>query len=134
MTNSLGQSTEPRHNRQAALMFDLIAAYVDGDARRVDAIAIQISATGVVDRVLNEAIRFTTYLSAQAETAALQLTVHGIRTSVLSRLTKTVPAHHELAAPHALDLDRTPQPLRRSATAPRATKLHCTLWPPTQPN
>ncbi|QRP42691.1 hypothetical protein [Amycolatopsis sp. FDAARGOS 1241] len=95
---------EQAHRRQcAALLFELIGGYVEGDADRVAQVAGQVDASGRVGEVLAEATRFTSYLTAEARAAGARLRAERIRAGVLSRLAPTVPPHHELAVSAALD-------------------------------
>ncbi|MET7992756.1 hypothetical protein ABZU76_17855 [Amycolatopsis sp. NPDC005232] len=87
----------------AALVFELIGGYVEGDADRVAQVTRQVGASARVGEVLAEATRFAAYLTAEARAAGARLKARQIRTGVLSRLAATVPPHHELAVSAALD-------------------------------
>jgi hypothetical protein len=92
-----------RRGQLAALVFDLIGAYLDENADRVAQIAGQVAATDMVGEVLAEAARFTRFLTMQGQALGARLRVDEIRTAVLSRLSATLPPHHELAVATALD-------------------------------
>lgn len=99
-----------RRGQCAALVFDLIGGYLDDAPDRVAQIAGQVRATGLVGEVLQEALRFTAFLTMQGEAAGTRLPADAVRTAVLAKLGTTLPPHHELAVSTALDLFLSDRP------------------------